>query len=151
MVYICPGGNCTGIAIFFLTKCHIWNTLMYSLEFRRQWQKTISVLIVYPRLKGQIWQRPESWSSSHCFQMTTFHPYPSIRLVHNISSKMSSDPKLLRYQYICHQYICRPPRSPFVRFSSCGSILTTSTFGQQIYYWAQPASHIYIFWVYFAN
>ena len=29
MVYICPGGNCTGIAIFFLTKCHIWNTLLY--------------------------------------------------------------------------------------------------------------------------
>ena len=29
MVYICPGGNCTGIAIFFLTKCHIWNTLVY--------------------------------------------------------------------------------------------------------------------------
>ena len=28
MVYICPGGNCTGIAIFFLTKCHIWNTLV---------------------------------------------------------------------------------------------------------------------------
>ena len=30
MVYICPGGNCTGIAIFFLTKCHIWNTLVYT-------------------------------------------------------------------------------------------------------------------------
>ena len=30
MVYICPGGNCTGIAIFFLTKCHIWNTLIYT-------------------------------------------------------------------------------------------------------------------------
>ena len=28
MVYIFPGGNCTGMAIFFLTKCHIWNTLM---------------------------------------------------------------------------------------------------------------------------
>ena len=45
MVYICPGGNCTGIAIFFLTKCHIWNTLVYingellvSLGLKRGWK-----------------------------------------------------------------------------------------------------------------
>ena len=31
MVYICPGGNCTGIAIFFfLTEGHIWNTLVFT-------------------------------------------------------------------------------------------------------------------------
>ena len=57
MVYICPGGNCTGIAIFFLTKCHIWNTLMYIYFYNRKlyWGEDMFPCVhknLHPRGKG---------------------------------------------------------------------------------------------------
>ena len=90
MVYICPGGNCTGIAIFFLTKCHIWNTLVYTVSTQTPKEKRGFTLacLAHSRPAAPTWRACQAWPARCCLVSATKLAAPGKKTDWGLNSKM---------------------------------------------------------------